>query len=184
MQTSSTKGESMRKEIIRSLYTQEHIDTVEALIALTSGNAEVKADILAKFTAALDSEGDADYYEDLTILWVLAEFAGYKVDWRDTESLQYFVEKLAAQWGAGDFKFNPDLRDDEGDPLNTTQSIDWACQQLSGRGLVLWQWNTEEDMYCGYICREADWPKVQALCKSIGIEAAKGDEEFEDCDFD
>jgi len=168
----------MRKEIIRSIYAKADISAAAELLELTAGNQAKAATLLAKFNVELDREGDYDYFSELPIIWLLAPFSGFYVDWKNVESFCGFVEQLAADWGLSGFSFPADLLNEGGEPANIPESMLWACQELAKHDLLLWHWNTEEDNFCGYITRECNWPAVVRLCAKLEIAALRGDAQF------
>lgn len=168
----------MRTATIREHYSDSVVLAAERLLGLIAPNYRIKRGLCERFHRELSEQGDEDYFSDLPILWILAQFSGFYVDWKDDASFKHFVQELAREWGADDFSFPPDLRTETDELLTVPELMSWARSRLEPGGLLLWHWNTDEDNYCGAISAEKDWPEILRICDSLGVEALPGDVEF------
>jgi hypothetical protein len=168
----------MRTATIRKHYSDSAVLAAERLLGLIAPNDVVRRSLCERLHQELSEQGDEDYFSDLPILWILAQFSGFYVDWKDGESFKHFVQELAHDWGVSDFSFPPELRTETNDFLTVPELMRWARYRLEPYGLLLWHWNTEEDNYCGAISAEKDWLEVLRVCDSLGFQALPGDTEF------
>lgn len=171
----------MNKRVIKlsEAFSPAQVAAAETLLNLIAPNAGVQADLHGKLRMALEDVGDYDYFSDLPIIWMVAQFAGFYVDWKNTEEIINQVRLLAHQWGRTDFVFPEDLRTLDDEPLNVPELLEWARRELEASGLLLWHWDTQEDNYCGAISRESDWAHVEAACSDLGVSALPADQRFD-----
>jgi hypothetical protein len=168
----------MRSTKIREYYSDAVVLAAERLLGLVAPNDSFRVELCQRFHQELSEQGDKDYFSELPIIWILAQFSGFYVDWKDDESFKHFIEELAHDWGADDFSFPPDLRTETDELLTVPELMQWARYRLEPHGLLLWHWDTSEDNYCGAISAEMDWPEILQVCGSLGVEALPGDMEF------
>ena len=168
----------MRLIAIREFYNDAVVQAAERLLALIAPTDESRKQLCQRLHQELSEQGDEDYFSELSIIWILAQFSGFYVDWKDDESFKPFVERLAHDWGARSFFFPPDLRTETDEPLTVPELMQWARYRLEQHGLMLWHWNTDEDNYCGAISAEKDWPEVLRVCDALGVQALPGDLQF------
>ena len=168
----------MRLVKFRELYQESDVLAAESLLGLIAPNEESRRRLCERLHQELSTEVEYDHFSELPIIWVLAKFSGFYVDWKDDESFKPFVEELAQDWRATSFAFPPDLRNEMDELLTVPELMQWARFRLEPHGLLLWHWNTEEDNYCGAISREKDWPEIVKVCESLGVVAFPGDEQF------
>ncbi len=168
----------MRLVAIEEIYDPSDVVAAESLLRLISPNEESAGRLLGLLHQELSEEGDYDDFSELPIIWVLAQFSGFYVDWKDGESFSAFVEKLAHEWGVRDFRFPQDLQTETGDRLTVPELMHWGRGTLERYGLLLWHWNTDEDNYCGAICREKDWPEIMRVCELLEVIPLPADMQF------
>ena len=163
---------------LRTLYTDSEVAVAEHLLRLLSPNQESAVALVASLHDKFNEKVDYDA-EDFPVIWAVWRVCGFSVDWKDDESMEAFIEQEAHRWGLGDFRFPPGFEVDTAGSLRIPLLMHWARHELASHGLLLWHWYTDEDNYCGAICREADWPELLRLCNLLEVEALPGDEQFE-----
>lgn len=164
---------------IRGVYHPSEVLAAESLLGLMAPSAEWKKQLCERLHQELSMEGDYDYFSESPIIWVLMQFSGFYVGWKDGESFKRSVEKLAHDWGIGSFRFPSDFNAETDDAWSVPELMQWARCRLEPHGLLLWHWNTDEDNYCGAISREKDWPEIVRVCESLGVAVLPGDRQFD-----
>lgn len=138
---------------------------------------------LAQFDALRESLGDqVDPEAGEDWLWALCEVidwrAGFRVDWKDTASFVTAIEELAARWNLR-IDWGGDLDDEEfAAELDVPALMSTAHDRLREHGYTLWNWNTGEDSYAGWMALSRDDEAMLALCSLLGVEVRPGSDPF------
>lgn len=138
---------------------------------------------LAQFDALRESLGDeVDPEAGDDWLWALSEVidwrAGFRVDWKDTASFVTAIEELSARWNLR-IDWGGDLDDEDfAAELDVPALMSTAHDRLREHGYTLWNWNTGEDSYAGWIALSRDDEAMLALCSLLGVEVRPGSDPF------
>ena len=138
---------------------------------------------LGQFDALRESLGgevDPEAGEDW--LWALCEAidwrAGFRVDWKDTASFVTAIEELAARWNLR-IDWGGDLDDEDfAADLDVPALMSTAHDRLREHGYTLWNWNTGEDSYAGWMALSRDDEAMLVLCSLLGVEVRPGSDPF------
>ncbi|HSW06487.1 DUF6630 family protein [Aquabacterium sp.] len=168
--------------MIRDNYSTDQILSAEKLLEIINPSADLAHQQIVQFREALLSEVDDDG-DDSNLLWVVKDVvdweSGYFVDWKDTESFVHCVMKLADRWGVTlTFGSENPLADDFLSRTTVPDLMNQAHSELLPKGLVLWNWDTEGDCYCGWITKSISASAVAAISATLGIEVRSGDRPF------
>lgn len=120
--------------------------------------------------------------EELQWLPVLSEAidwsSGFYVDWKDAESLVDSIGELAARWNI-DIDWGGDTSDEDFlDGVDVPALMAIAYDRLREHGYTLWNWNTDGDVYAGWIALSRDDEAMQQLCMALGVEIRPASDAF------
>jgi hypothetical protein len=126
--------------------------------------------------------GELERGDDEQWLWSLQHAidwqSGYYVDCKDLESFVTAVDELAARWNLR-IDWGGDLDDEEFvEAVDVPALMTTAFDRLREHGYSLWNWNTGEDAYAGWIALSRDDEAMLALTSLLGVEARLGNEPF------
>lgn len=113
------------------------------------------------------------------LLWLVTEATDweltYRIDWSDTESCVLCLQKLVGNWSYKlGFGVDDPLDDDFLDHTDVESLLLAAQRELAPRGLSIWGWDTQSDMYCGWIARTGDAVFFEHLSAGLGVEIREG----------
>lgn len=147
-------------------FSDEQLRAVDDLLRLITPTAELAQQQIAQWRAFMRRNAGQP---SMGILWDLTEFADwtctFRVDWKDTSSALDATTELASRWGV-DLELDGDESVAADFPASATVAdvLRVAHRELGASGLVLWEWDTTWDNYCGWISR----PDAAAAMASIG----------------
>lgn len=115
-------------------------------------------------------------------LWALKDAidwqSGFYVDWKDVESFVSAMDELAARWNLR-IDWGGDLDDEDFVAgVDVPALMATAYDRLREHGYSLWNWNTGEDAYAGWIALSRDDEAMLALTSLLGVEVRPGNDAF------
>jgi TPR repeat protein len=161
----------------------EDLDLAESFIRKITPDAAVAEEVIAEFRERVkkpeEQYGDPEESPDW-LMWVITLAASesdvrsgesdvmYRVDWKDTESFAGFVAEMAANWKC-DVALSA-----EDDETTIEDLLETADAQLEPAGLGIWDWDTQEDSYCGWIGRLSDQAFFEQVVRKFGVGLSRG----------
>lgn len=151
-----------------------YLAAVEELIPLTTLSAACAKEKIEEFHEALEEEdeGLSEERPGYDIMRVVADvFDGYShIDWKDTESLIASIERLSVERGVRIDWGTPNPNEAGFLSTDVPSLMQLAHLELAAHGWTLWEWDTLQDDYCGWVSRTCDDEKVSELGKQLRVE--------------
>lgn len=131
-----------------------------------------------EMAAVPEDDGAADQQWLWTLNEVISWKSGFWVDWKDVQSFVDSVGDLAARWNLS-IDWGGDLDDEDFiDTVDVPALMVVAYDRLREHGYSLWNWNTEQDCYAGWIALSRDDEAMLALTSLLDIELRAGNDPF------
>lgn len=164
--------------------SQEQIDAVERLIALSNPDAGSVTAQIAEFRGLLKDEGE-EIKNGTDLIWqfknVVDWQSGFFVDWKDTESFVQCLDQLGAARGVEiDWGVEDAMDDDFLDSVDVEELMSMAAASLAGHDLTLWNWDTEGDDYGGWIARAEDDEEIAEIARCLDVDFSIAEAQLDD----
>lgn len=164
-------GEEPDQGVTELAFSDEQLGAVDDLLRLINPTAELAQQQIAQWRAFLRRNAGQP---SMGILWDLTEFADwtctFRVDWKDTSSALDSTTELASHWGV-DLELDGDETVPADFPASATVAdvLRVAHRELGASGLVLWEWDTTCDSYCGWISRPDAATAMALIGARLGV---------------
>lgn len=150
----------------------------QLLLLINPGDEDTALQQFTRWREALEEAGEGE--EPVDVLQDVIDWtSGYRVDWKDTASFVDAMAELVARWNLRVEWGVEDPTDPEFlDATDVPALMSTAYDRLREHGYTVWNRDTGEDAYAGWIALRRDDENMQAVAAALGIGLRLGSEAF------